>query len=320
MEYSVCNGNIGAVKCWVDGRLAGVVAPEDRPRTWYPHLMKFSPHFDTLLMHRYLIQDRGGKDFSLEELKVEVDASGNPYVYGALFYNDTSVVEVDVLIDDHANIHLPVTVDNLFKGFLVKLDPELNAIYGVHLDDSVFNPRFLFLNSIIRNIVFDYDSNLMFVQVVINQNAFSDSLDSYAIPMYRGQPLEELTKGEASILALRPENGELYSYGRVQATVASDAGGYSKLRLACGNNRLFVPCDFRGGLRLPSGTHYLQPWYKKSTCHVVFDYQGNVIGGELYPTGALADEASRILLKDSILYISCSFFFRCNVWRYLCPL
>ena len=48
--------SIRGLKFWVDRRLVGEYRIEGRPSLWFPQIIKFSPHFDTLLGCRYVIQ------------------------------------------------------------------------------------------------------------------------------------------------------------------------------------------------------------------------------------------------------------------------
>ena len=49
-------GNIMAVKFWVDNRYVGMAYTHGKQQGWFPQILKFSPHFDTLLSSRYVVQ------------------------------------------------------------------------------------------------------------------------------------------------------------------------------------------------------------------------------------------------------------------------
>ena len=57
------NGTIRGIKFWVDNRKAGECINESRPMMWYPQILKFSPHFDTMLACRYLVQKNNNIEY-----------------------------------------------------------------------------------------------------------------------------------------------------------------------------------------------------------------------------------------------------------------
>ena len=298
VEYSVARGNISAVKCWDNGRLVGVIPSAVNIGSWYPQLMKFSPHFDTLLAYHYLIQDSYGLDFRMISY-VKVDAYGNPYVFGTL--NNNHLSDASLLIDDFANIYLPVTSSEQGKGYLIKLDSNLTPLYGVYIEDSVINPEVNVSGEDFYDINFDYDSNLLFINAGLSRAYYGDTNNFYAIPRYRGHLLSELRHG-AFFLALRPEDGAFYSYGRVQSKYTSASISHDRGNSACGLNRFFMQLLYTGGIRLPSGI--IDLGYGSSLCYVVFDYQGHVIGGEDYQAPSSENLPCSISLRDSVLYLS----------------
>ena len=299
VKYSVANGNVSAVKCWDNGRLVGVIPSAVNIGSWYPQLMKFSPHFDTLLAYHYLIQDSYGLDFGMSSY-VKVDAYGNPYVFGIL--DNLYASNASLSIDDSAKIYLPVTSAEQGKGYLIKLDSNLTPLYGVYIEDSVINPEVNNSGDDFYNIDFDYDSNLLFINAALGRSLFGDTTNYYAIPMYRGHIFPNLKKG-SYVLALRLEDGALHSCGIVNSKYGSSSFSYGGMGIACGNNRVFIQSKYIGGIYLPMEFIEFEG-FGRSLCYVVFDYQGHVIGGNEYKAYSQDNYPGPISLRDSVLYLS----------------
>ena len=296
VEYSVEAGTISAVKYWVDHRLAGVnyIDPHRRPQNGTPELLVFSPHFDTLLTSRYLFQHYVN---GAPSTYLRLDKYGDLYALGSI-----SAYHVDdtVVVDAERGISFPVTMANYYKGYLVKLDSALTPIYCVTLEDSVVNPQLAYSNTPFKDCTFDCDSNFVFISVGTGRGDLADTLNFYSILTYRGTPLS--LRNDAFFLTLDLHNGDLVSYGKSPARMASDIISTSVGKIGCFNNRVFIQSRSYGGIQLPDHEIHTD-WHIATLGFQVFDYRGNLVGGAQYAATDPSQTGS-ITLVDSVLYMS----------------
>ena len=84
-RYNTYDGTISGIKYWVDGRVVGQSEVRNSPLMWYPQLLKFSPHMDSLLASRYLVQQCDTNiHYQTNNLYLRLDYNDKPYVVGTL--------------------------------------------------------------------------------------------------------------------------------------------------------------------------------------------------------------------------------------------
>ncbi|MBP5340937.1 MAG: T9SS type A sorting domain-containing protein [Bacteroidales bacterium] len=299
--YSAADGSISAVKFWCDHRLVGVV-PSDSILQASPQLLKFAQHFDTLLESRYVFQSIipsfDGTAFS----KIKTDNENNLYVYGTLRDLDSSLM----LIDTVRNMYINKTPANVEKGFLVKFDSLFLFKNVISLIDSIIPSNYSVSNTAFNDISFDYDSNLMFLCAATGRGALGDTTSFYSILTYQGIPLNRL-KNDAFVMSFHLEDSlHLYTYGRVASKMGSSVLFSALLeqnRIVCQNNRVIIQAEATGGFRFPGHTVNFPRIYDASLGFVIFDYQGNVIGGDSYSAYDPANISGPLAIRDSILYL-----------------
>ena len=312
--YEAWEGTIRGIKFWVDRRLAGYYQiTGNRPMEWYPQIVKFAPHFDTMLACRYVIQGQSDSMAYYPFYTVtKVDDYGNVYHICHLnvtgYYQDDSFIfdehENTLYIDTVSDISFYLTDRVTEKSFLTRFDSSLNPQWVVALDDSVINQSQALSISFLYDLTFDYDSNLMFLSIYSNRGIFGDTNHFYSIHMVDGVPLN--IKNEMAVLSFKmaPSKPELYSVGAVPSVLVSQGEGNVRGNLYSGNNRVMVQSAFVGGLRLPENNIIFSNIYRWCLGVVFFDYRGRVIGGTSYNTSSPNSFPGPISLQDSVLYLT----------------
>ncbi len=298
--YDVQRGTISGIKFWVDGRHIGTSSVENHVMGWFPQIIKYSPHFDTLLTIRNVVQSCDSVEYqSFTSLKVDRD--NHVFLIGKLImsgYHTNNIV-----IDSSQDIILHHPDRTVIKGYLLHFDSDLNAKYLISLDDSVINPTIPAMVPF-HDIVFDYDSNRFFLSATCNRGMNGDTVNFYSVPMYRGIPLN--VKNDAIIMAfsLSENTPELLSYGSVPSIRSSDCNTNSIGNLACGNNRVFLQTKYRGGVRFPENTIQFNNWNDQSLGLLIFNYSLKPIYGVHYFTSSPNSKPQSISFSDSTLYLS----------------
>ena len=140
-RWTVWDGLIPTVKIWVDNRVVGTIDTRHRPWMGFPHLMKFSPHFDTLLSNRYVVQRSINTNENCNrrpQITLQLDKDANIYItmkgdfsFDSLNYTQTMV------FDSLHGMTAEVECFNSQKGFLIVFDSMLQAKKLIHIQDSI---------------------------------------------------------------------------------------------------------------------------------------------------------------------------------------
>ena len=269
-------------------------------------VLKFAPHFDTLLAARYIF-DRTTLTFDAFGIRggtyTKLDKESHVYsifsISPLLEYEDRMDTFV---VDSLQGMMLSYNSSLGEKAVMVRLDETLTPDWMVTMEDSVVNPSFPHSLSTFNDLAFDYDSNLIFLSVSSIRGSFSDTVNFYSIPMVDGTPV--YLKNSAAVLVFeRTETTpHLRSYGMVPA-VNSSACQYMN-NMACGNGRIFLQSNFSGGLRIPGNEHIGSTIFTSGSGLTIFDYDGHVIGGTSYYTSSPYSRPGAIALRDSVLYLA----------------
>ena len=305
-EISVEAGTLMGVWLWVDHRCVGTVYENTgyHPR-WSPQVLKFAPHFDTLLAARYLF-DRNDNDMcDITSTYTKVDRDTKVYCLSTIYIEGLGRDSIETIVVDSIQgleFSYPPAVTE--KGVMVRFDSDLTPDWLVTLDDSVINPN---LNapslSFFHDVAFDYDSNLIFLSLTSIRGFFCDTLNFYSIPMVDGTPIHMRNSSAVLVFEKTDDMPVLRSYGIVPAASQSDISGYSIGNLVCKGNRIFLQSRYYGDLRIPGNEFLGNSIYSVGHGLTVFDYQGHVVGGMPYRTVSPNSKPGPIALRDSILYL-----------------
>lgn len=307
---SVQDGSAIGLKFWVDQRCVGTVYVNDGYHSGRePQILKFSPHLDTLLACRYVVQKWNSNHFTPLKTTTKVDMYGNVYIIPS-YQNAVALYSADTIIVDSIR-HIEFVHNTRHPSFLVSYDNELNTRWIITYDDSIINDANLnFISKKFHDIDFDYDSNLIFLSASTSRRmSMADTINYISVLSYRGRTLP--LKDGVSIASFYNTDSipEMHSYGVVPAIGISEVSDYygygSRGNLYCKNNRVALQCEYWGGIRFPSQTIRYNTMHYTGRGLIVFDYSGNIIGGIDY--GCMADNlhnySGPIVAHDSVLYL-----------------
>lgn len=287
-DYRADLGTISAVKYWVDNRLVGVSTVENNPELWRPHLLKFSPHFNALETDRYIFQECIPYGESWYTFHIKYNHNTNQlYVTSTVQFIGDSFDKVLVL-DSTTGLAVHCYANENTKSFITVHDPLLNPTDVIQLQHFGSSQ---YIVAEFHDICFDHDSNL----VAISGNVASDNnsvfrYDTTILPM----------RGDAFVLLLNQEDFSLHSIGIVPSLHSSQLYTAHCNNLAMKNNRVFVQTVYNGGIQLADRVIDFHNQYISGLCLLIFDYQGNVIGGADYST---LGRPGPLSLRDSNLYL-----------------
>ena len=135
---SVQDGSAIGLKFWVDQRCVGTVYVNDGYHSGRePQILKFSPHFDTLLACRYVVQKWNSNHFTPLKTTTKVDMYGNVYIIPS-YQNAVALYSADTIIVDSIR-HIEFVHNTRHPSFLVSYDNELNTRWIITYDDSIIN-------------------------------------------------------------------------------------------------------------------------------------------------------------------------------------
>ena len=272
------NGTICAMRYWVDHRLVG----EGHFENTTNHIItKFSPHFDSVLASRYIVQSSLNEDFGLGWNKVNLKrdkSTSNLWVILNLSYNVDSL-QNNLVIDSTQNLVVHGSLGGWVKGFVAVYDSLLSPINVIELRDSSFNTSTSYANTILYDIDFDYDSNIVAISGIpgIRDGVF----------LYENSTLP--LSGKSFVMILDKDTYTLKNL--IVVPIEGRDGLYNKSsfgNLVLKNNRVFYQ-----DVQNPATTLGLALF--------AWDYQGNLIDSLYFHT--YPRNIGPIVQVDSALYL-----------------
>lgn len=306
--YTVEDGTLGGVKLWCDRRIVGVITTTDSNLAFSPQILKFSPHFDTLLRSRYVFQKGPDSEDRFYSNYLNTDDRGNLYLVGYIENGNRQIEQRRLVIDTIRNDYLKINDFSTWKGFLIKYDTMINVLSVISLEDSILMHNGAFSNNEFYDIAFDYDSNLLFLSAATGRTLYGDTTNFRTLLFCQGVPLLKL-KNDVFFLSFKMENDTLglYSYGRVDANISSDymqSPLHEHGNLSAQNGRVFLQSVNSGGVRFPNQVFEFQQWYDESPGLTIFDYKGLGIAGQHYNAFGVSNNVGPLSIVDSILYLT----------------
>ena len=289
LTWSISDGTIGALKIVVDGTHNLFYPIPSRTALWNQQIMKFSPHFDSLLDAVYLFDSTllyNANSPSFKIYSFEIDAQNNLYLN-----MEGRRLPGSVGIANSNSLHLGDSTPR--PTWILKYNPQLEATGLVQLSfesSSTMPPQLLLLHLYI-----DTNTNSLFVPGLM---AWSMSVDH---TFYNHDTLD-FANQTAFWLRLNKDDLRLLSYG--QARPGGNGKG-SVPHLAAYNNRVFAQVKFQNSMDF-GDTMYNTPnsgdW---DIGFVIWDYSGREVEMVArYGVSGLANQVNAPILKDSILYLT----------------
>lgn len=316
-EHSIFNGGVSAQVIYVDG-VRHQTNPVGPTAVWSEYqIMKFSPHFDSLLGCTYIIDTSTSTDYSdlIEPIKytsINMDGQDNLYITTTfeqrLAARDTSF-SVPIYNSDTLSLYFPGTYfpgrDNSFpptNAGILKFDASLQPLRFEQFS-STPNEAEPAIGGIfdIRWSYTDESTNSLFLLVRTQLQAFFDSRATGMYVLYRNDSIE--MQNNLFWLRLDMDSWDLLSYGRVRSTAYTLGGLYHTLFAK--DNRVYAQFHFWNDFEFQDTTIYAPGGATgRGTGMMIWDYDGNEIGYADYHSGSPANNCGQVHLVDSALYLT----------------
>lgn len=304
-EASVENGGIGALRIIVDGERSHYWPVPCRTGILNQQILKFSPHFDTLLDAFYVFDSLSIPDDALTNIDVtafERDPNGNLYlVLGGIYYPDT------MRLSRSDTLRCLASGTDAFDACVIAYNPDLV-------------PRQVFQMSRLRGdmampggvsfhgVTYDAETQSLFLLATVQKDARgAEDLTSYIT--YRGDTLD-LNKN-LCWLRVDPADGHLLSYGKARTSGLHTSlfnsqgdGQCLQTNLVVKNNRVFAQVSYQGNI-IWRDTMIDGPQYGCGMGVMCWDADGHEIAFVDY--GAEADfgnRPGRLHIADSTLWLT----------------
>ena len=294
---SIENGKLSGVLIMVDGHSRFSFYPANRPATSNYRILKFSPHFDSLIQYQYVFADTP-------------------------FWDDDVPTQGRLLMDSENNIYLCNTVNNRHRGsgrvslngasdmalegkeadmgFLIKYNSHLEPQY-IRQIDYQNTPTLGYSTDYYRfhNMAIDEDSNSLFVNVSVENTEHADSMYVDGIQL--------LADKNALFLRFDKNTGRYLSHGIVPTNGSSTFRGKNMSLvsgIACKANRVFSSPAYRNNIQWNDNEINLEQ-NEKGKGLFIWDYAGNPIEYIDFNsiTTSSIEPATSLVLHDSVLYI-----------------
>ena len=294
-QFDALEDNLGAIKVWVNQREVGIFPVEKKPE-WVPHLLKFAPHFDTLLNSKYVVQETGNVYYQSRNY---IKTNENVLFLVCLF--DHSAPSNNIIFDSIHDVSVFISEKSCMKGFITIHDLDLDPHKIIHLEDSIINQANYLSYSWITDIKYEKDSTLYIISGYVRRNPSGSQNDVNSLFMYQNHVLN--LNSNAFVLILKGETLDFTSIGIFPSITHASLSINGHENVAAQNNRIFLQGIYLTGLTLPKDTIYTDHPSHSGLALAVFDYQGHLIDGIDYNTFTIDHRPGPIALRDSNLYL-----------------
>ena len=285
---SVENGLLSGIRYYLDGRPFFSICPDNRPAPGNSILMKFAPHFDSVIGWRYLLAEEGGtfEGNTLNGLALEVADDGSVFVREQLqlfrWLEDTATAVV------HGTEDVNVTFSGGMDGMVIKCDNDCNPLYVIKINPVNAYPDYTMDYMDVKE-----DSSFLF----LTGNALGFETDSFELQ--DGTPLDIAAR--AFLMVFDRADGGLVGHSKVNSSRASGIGT-SEYDIDTWNNRVFAPVKYYTDLQFGNTTINITP-NNIASAVCVFDYSANPIGVIEIVGESNNHNVYSVSGRDSVLYI-----------------
>ena len=306
VQYDISNHIIGGLRFYVDGkRHFDVQLPDVRPSTGKHNyqILKFSPHFDSLLASQFLFEPTPEHLDSLGVFRIldlETDPDNNIFILGT-YGRDLSISNdsCSFQIGGSEDVRLHFSMYDESRGFLLKYDSTLTPVYLKQIgrkdvDTPSENNRYYDGFNVMQ---FDDNGNI----ALLGATAYNDTVNTRC-----WFDSTELKVKGFLILRVDPDDGRLVSCKNSE--ISSPAMGSSAGNSTClvaKNNRLVTQLFYRWYLNFADSLYEKPREYEWGMGFAVWDYDGNELCFVDYGTnGGSRHATSSVCLVDSVLYLT----------------
>lgn len=312
-QYRTINpieGSVGGVRIFIDGvRWIDYKLPY-ATGSWNQQLMKFSPHFDSLLDATYIERSTTSTTDTSSNFISNISVSSfnihNDRLcicLGLDKYHDGATVErSDTLVFHNPQQYFDIRQDamliydtNLHPHQLVQLDP-LNP------QESNLGPTYGTCR--LSNTAYDADSNSLFIIGISNTHPITIPSFGHDIA-YRGDTLA--LSNSVFFLRIEPDNGSLISYGTATTSTNFSLGGCPNI--VVNGNRVFAEVVYAsniyfGDTSFYTASHGVNMGVVSAIGLAQWDYAGHEIAFHDFHAQNGPTNVGPVALHDSVLYFS----------------
>ncbi len=304
IHYYITDSMVSGLRFYVDGkRYFDVPLPDARPSTGLHNyqILKFSPHFDSLLASQFLFEPTPEHldticESTIRELKCDKD--NNLYLVVSSNYLLTETGESNRLkIGGADSLWLRFLGYDHNKGFLLKYDSVLNPVYLGYFerDSSLQLNGPGGLASGLSALHFDEDGKLLFI-------GGTTSSDPLITRCYFGDNEVELNK---MFVRIDPQNGSAVTFGKRFCSEEVSVSSADVIDFIANNNRIIWQIKYRWWLDFAGERYEKAEAYEWGMGFAVWDYDGNELFFVDYGTdGGSRHTTSSVCLVDSMLYLT----------------
>ena len=291
LEWRLDDGTISALKIVVDGTHNLYYPIPYRTALWNMQILKFSPHFDSLIDAVYIFDSTLSYNVIpfLTIHSFEMDAQNNLYVNmeGRHVPNGLRIANSSALSISDSTIR---------ATWIIKYNSDLEATGLVHLSyESPSNPSNITVLLLYPYI--DNNTNSLFVPGLIH---YIDTLENI---FYNDDTLH--FGKDAFWLRLDKDDLSLLSYGQARP---GDNGRGAVPLLAAYNNRVFAQLSFMNSMIFGDSIYHALHNGDDERWFAIWDYNGHEV--EIlnqYGVGSIGNRLNPPVIKDSIVYLTGSF-------------
>ncbi len=291
--YSIENGKLSGVIVMVDGHTRFAIYPENRPTKTNYRLLKFSPHFDSLIQYKYVFADTPfWYEYRLLD-RMLMDSDNNLYLCATVENENYEGGRVSL----NGAPDMALEGKESTMGFMIKFNSQLEPQYIRQIDYRT-TPTLTYTGhvNIFYNMAIDEDSNSLFVLASVANYVPTDSM------FVEGVQLD--ANLNALFLRFDRNTGRYLSYGVVPTNKRTTFyGAFGGTDVACGNNRVFALPIFQGNIQWQNNEVNINRnrWGKGL---FMWDYAGNPIQFIDFNSITIQCEpGNALVLHDSALYI-----------------
>ena len=291
------DGGLSGFRFMVDGTRFHTHIPPYTTGFWNQQVLKFSPHFDSLLDASYLAGDAPWVDpFHTNWLEIR---SFDIHEDDQLYFTFNAKIEHDgIPIARSAGLVLHVDTLSLVWGTdcMLRLDTGLNANLLMQFDYVPGDRNYPAVE--LSATCTDTATGSLFVLGTAGTDSYTGNGNPHQF-IYRGDTLDN--RDDAFWLRVGIDKGHYLSYGRMHSAWGSSAGGLS---IAARDNRVFAQVRYSGSVYFADTVLNTGGASEVGLALAQWDYDGNEVA--IYPFHCIHSDsqAGHLLLTDTVVYVT----------------
>ena len=268
------------------------------PTGWWNHqVLKFSPHFDSLLDASYLAGDAPWVDpintpwMDIKSFDIHEDDQ--------LYFTFNIKVEHDSIPIARSNgLALQVDTLSLVWGTdcMLRLDTSLNANLLMQFNCVPYDGGYPSVG--LSATCVDTATGSLFVLGAAGTDGFIGN-DNPHLFIYRGDTLDN--RNDAFWLRVGIDDGRYLSYGRMHSSWGASKGGLS---IAARNNRVFAQVAYSGSVFFADTLLTTQSAFETGLALAQWDYEGHEVAIYSFHCTHSDSKAGHLLLTDTAVFVT----------------